>query len=96
MQGLLVGQLILQLVIEVMDGCCLTLSSQVALLQCSNPLFHVLLLGQSLGEDGKRGTVTSLSLPLSMPPHPYLTDWNPLRGMSYTPLSVSGLGPPFP
>ena len=44
-QGLLIGQLILQFVVEVMNRCSLTLSSQVALLQCGYSLLHVLLLG---------------------------------------------------
>lgn len=49
-QGLLVGQLIFQFVIEVMDGGGLSLGCQVPFLQCGDPLLHVLLLCQGLGK----------------------------------------------
>lgn len=49
-QGLLVGQLAFQLVIEVMDGGSFSLGCQVAFLQRGDPLLHVLFLSQGLGK----------------------------------------------
>lgn len=60
-QGLLIGQLILQLVVEVMDGGGLTLSSQVTFLQGGDSLLHVVLLSHSLGRRGRDGRVASFS-----------------------------------
>ena len=49
-QGLLVGQLAFQLVIEVMDGGGFSLGCQVAFLQRGDPLLHVFFLSQGLGK----------------------------------------------
>lgn len=72
MQRLLVSQLVLQFVIEVVDGCGLPLSSQVAFLQRGDSLLHVLFLGQSLGgskgdkEKALAGTCPSIAAGLTV------------------------------
>ena len=47
-EGVLVGHLILQFVIEVVNRRGLSLGGEVTLLQRGDPLFHVLLLGHRL------------------------------------------------
>lgn len=91
-QGLLIGQLILQLVIEVMDGRGLALRSQVALLECCDSLLHVFLLGQSLGQErrAREGKASA-----SLCPHPACTS-SPTPDYLYPPhasLLVSDLDP---
>lgn len=56
-EGLFIGQLVLQLVVDVVDGGGLSLGAQVAFLQSDDPFFHVLLLAHGLHEDQQKYTI---------------------------------------
>lgn len=47
-EGLLVGEFILEFVVQVVNRRCFSLSCQVAFLQCRYPLLHVILLSERL------------------------------------------------
>lgn len=93
-QGLLIGQLILQLVVEVMDGGGLTLSSQVTFLQGGDSLLHVVLLSHSLGRRGRDGREGRQLLLLPCCLHLPTNTWPALSAAPA--LSVSSLGPSLP